>query len=272
MVMPPIIIDTRSMMEQFDGLTAGNVEAMLDRVAKGLAVSFVQQLTMKAQQELKRTRQRYIRNIKLVDSGRMEGTVLLDYSKDKLVEMIEEGHAAFDMKDAMLASPKARTGKNGKKYLTIPFRWGVPGTIGESDNFTFVMPAEIHKAVKAKPFTVQTAGYGMNTTGLKFSEIPTQFQKNNVRPAIKGEDGKILFAQYESKSPVHQGIFKQMDAATGQNTYRSFRRVSENSDPEAFIHPGIKQYNLIQKTLGTFNIASEMTPLLDNELSKLGLI
>jgi hypothetical protein len=268
----PIIIDTTSLMEQFTSLRREDVDRMCDNIAKGLAARFASKLEDTAKAELKQSRKRYINNIRVVDSGPLSGTVLLDYSKDKLIKMLEEGATAFDMKVGFLASPKVKVGKNGVKYLTIPFRAATPNAVGESDVFSSVMPRQIYNIVKKKDAVIDTPGGGKRSAGIALREIPEQFQTKKIRPAIVDNKGNELFKAYENKSSVHEGLFKQQDAATGQNTYRSFRRVSENSADEAWIHPGIERHNLIQKALGAFQTADEMTLLADRELEKLGLI
>jgi hypothetical protein len=268
----PIVIDTQDLMTQFTSLDAASVNRMLDNIAKGLAASFAQKLEKNAEKELHKTRQRYIHNIKVIDSGKLEGTVMLDYSKDKLVKMIEEGAAPFDMKQYFLASPKAKIGKKGGKYLTIPYRQGVPTTIGESDNFAFIMTKEVYAIVKKKPLEIQTPGYGMRSAGLSLKELPQHLQVRQKRAPIQDSAGNMLFKEYQHKNAINQGIAKYVDAATGQSSYRSFRRVSENSDEEAWIHPGIEKYNLVQKTLQQFDTTNTMSNLLDDELNKLGLL
>lgn len=272
MILLPIIIDTQSMVDQYTTLTNKDINGMLDNIAKGLAASFAEQLVVNAERELHNSKRRYINSIKVVDSGKLEGTILLDYSKDKLIQMLEEGAAPFDMKEAFMKSAKVKTGKGGGKYLTIPFRQGVPGTIGESDNFAFVnMDPAAHQIAKNKPADIPVSGGGTRTAGIALNELPTYLQNKQKRPAIVDDKGNALFKEYEHKTANSQGITRYVDSATGQNSYRSFRRVSEKSDPDAFIHPGIQKYNLLQKTLGTFNTGSEMSRLIDAELAKLGL-
>ena len=221
---------------------------------------------------LHQSRKRYINAIKVVDSGKAEGTVMLDYSKDKLIKMLEEGCGPFDMKVGMLASPKVKTGKNGVKYLTIPFRLGTPGSVGESDVFTTKMPAPIHDVVKKKPLTINTSGGGKRSVGLSLKEIPAEFQVKKKTKGFTNKETNKEFAAYQHKSSIFEGVHKQQDSVTQQNSYRSFRRVSENSSPEAFIHPGIERHALIQKALQNFNTDKEAMLLMDNELEKLGLI
>lgn len=272
MIQLPIIIDTSSMLEEFTSLTSTNIENMLDNIAKGLAASFADKLIQNAEHDLKTSRRRYVNAIKVIDSGKLEGTVMLDYSKDKLVKMLEEGAEPFDMKEGFMNSPKVKIGKKGGRYLTIPFRQATPGAIGESDVFAFVMSPEVYKVVKNKPLDIPVSGGGMRSKGISLKELPEHLQVKQKRPAIIDNKGNVKFKEYEHKSATAVGISKYQDSVTGQNTYRSFRRVSEKSDPGAFIHPGIQRHNLIQKTLGQFSTGSEMSQLIDSELSKLGLL
>lgn len=268
----PIVIDTSSIVDQYASIKRTDIDQMLDNIAKGLASRFASKLEQEAQETLKSSRNRYINNIKVVDNGPLTGTVLLDYSKDKLIKMLEEGASAFDMKEGFLASPKVKIGKNGKKFLTIPFRMATPNAVGESGVFAKVMPKEIYKEVKKKVPTIPVAGGGKRSEGLSLAQIPEAFQVKSTRPSITDNKGNELFKSYEHKSSIYQGLAKYQDAATGQSTYRSFRRVSEASADEAWIHPGIERHNLIQKALGNFNVAQEMTTLMDQELNKLGLL
>lgn len=265
----PIIIDTSDLMRQFS-ITRTQVDDVCDNVAKTLAARYAQTLEKAAQAALHQTRQRYIRNIKVIDSGRLEGTVMLDYSKDPMVKMLEEGASAFDMKQSMLSGRKVRIGKNGGRYVTVPFRWGSPNIVGDADVFSGTLPQGVYNAVRKLPQNIPIAGGGMRTPGLSSSQIPTPLQNNNVRKDIVDSAGKVLFKQYEHKTSLYQGVTQQRDSATGQNRYFSFRRVSDKSDQDAFIHPGIEQYNLIQKALGEFNQTSELSNALDQEWAKLG--
>lgn len=271
-MIPVIIIDTQDIMSQYTSLTKEDVDNMLNNIAKGLAASFAQHLEERATQELHQTRKRYLQNIRVVDSGKLEGTVLLDYSKDPLVKMIEEGADAFDMKTAMLASAKVKIGKKGGKYLTIPFRWANPNAVADEDVFVGRMPNAVYNVVKSKPTDIPVSGGGSRSSGLALKDVPEQFQIKKVRKAIVDEQGNERFKEYQHKNSVYEGIVKQKDSVTSQNTYHSFRRVSENSEDEAWIHPGIEKYNLIQKTLSNFRVEDELGAQLDEQLNRLGLI
>jgi hypothetical protein len=257
-VLVPIEIDTSDITSQFN-VTKSEVEAILDNIAKGLAISFLYSLDTTVQQELRSTRSRYLKSVKIIDSGKLQSTVLLDYSKDKLIQMLEEGASSFDMKPKMLGSSKVKIGKSGKKYLTIPFRWATPGSVGESDVFTSKLPPEVYKAVKSN-----------GGAPLRLGDIPSPLNQRKTRTAIQGSDGKVLFDSYQHKNSIYEGVSQSIDPATKQSRYFSFRRVSENSDPAAFIHPGIVAHQFMNKALQSMDTESEVGRLMDVELSKLG--
>lgn len=265
----PIIIDGSALQQQF-ALSGEQIESICDNIAKTLAARYAQQLEQEANNALHSTRRRYIQNVKVVDSGRMQGLVLLNYSKDPLIQMLEEGSAPFDEKTALLASAKAKVGKNGGRYITVPMRWGAPGTIGESDLFTGILPRQIYSIFANRPMDILVSGGGRRTAGLSADEIPSPFNTPQTRLAVKDSEGKILFKEYTHKTSLYQGVSKKSDPTTEQNTYNSFRRVSENSDKDAFIHPGIESYHLIQRALGHFDETTETSIALDDQLIQLG--
>lgn len=250
-----IRIDTNDL---FEGLYVSKeeVDSYVDSVIKNLTYSYKLQVEKEAQKSLHFTRSIYLQNLKFVDSGRMEGTVLLDYSKNKLVKMIEEGASSFDMKENFLKSSKVKYTKSGKPYLTIPFRFSTPSAIGESDVFQSKMPEEVYKIVKNKPLEIPTVG-GSRSQGIKLNELPQEFQVKNTRPEIPG------FNSYEHKNSIYEGITKNQDRVTGQNRYGSFRRVSENSDQNSWVHPGLNPKNLFEEALRSFRVEDEISRSMD---------
>lgn len=265
----PIEINTGDILSQFD-LSKDQIDNMLDNVAKGLAVVYVSKLEQVVSQNLNSTRDRYLKALKVIDSGKLESTILLDYSKDKMVRMIEEGSPAFDMKQGLLNGPNAKLTKHGVKYNTIPFRWSTPGAVGESSLFSGKMPEEVYAAVKQKPLNIPTRGGGLRSQGLSVNSLSNSVQQVQKREAIYNGAGEVLFKEYEHKYSVFSGITKVQDATTGQSSYFSFRRVSENSDDSAFIHPGMTAKNMMQLAYNSMNIDEEVGNQIDNELIKLG--
>ena len=190
------------------------------------------------------------------------GAVVLDYTKDPLVQMIEEGAGSFDMKDNFLKSPKAKTSKSGGKYLIIPFKWGTPDTVADNTTFSNTMPKEVYSiaknlAPKQQISDTQLSKVGLSPPSTKMVEIPKSKK----------------FEEYTHKSSIYKGISKGTSSTTNQSTYTSFRVVSENSDEASWIHPGIKAHNIAELALSDFEqkIQPLMTQAIDNALNSIGI-
>lgn len=263
----PIEIDSQDILSQYS-LSKEEIEGMFDNIAKSLGTVYASKLENEAINGLNSTRRRYIQNIRIIDSGKLESTVMLDYSKDPLVRMIEEGQSAFDMKVYFLRSSKVKVSKSGKRYLTIPFRFSTSGAVGESEVFSGKMPSEVYDIVRKKEVGVNGKSQGITKNEL--SNLPSKFQVVSKRQEVKDSEGKMLFKEYEHKSSIYQGIQKQVDKVTGQSSYHSFRRVSELSDEDSFIHTGIQARHFMQRAKENMNIPEEVGVQIDNELAKLG--
>lgn len=86
------------------------------------------------------------------------------YSDLPYAKVVEEGAPARDLKRMLDTSFKVRRfTKTGKRYLIIPFRWGIPNTVGFGRN---VMSAEAHALAQAlKPSYVTGTGSRTSETG-----------------------------------------------------------------------------------------------------------
>lgn len=241
----------------------------MDGVIKDITAGYALQLEKQASLELKSTRDRYIQNIRVVDDGKLKGSVLLDYSKDRLVKMIEEGAYPFDMKEGFMKSSKIKVGKNGKRYLIIPFRWSTPNALGESQVFSNKLPSAVHSITKAQVKDIPVAGGGARSMGLQLDQLPELYQIKQVRPTIQATAKSPLYEAYQHKNSIYEGVTAQKDGVTGQNRYFSFRKVSENSDPRAWIHKGMDAKNLMEKAYQEFNMEAELGLSIDNNFVNL---
>jgi len=148
-----------------------------------------------------------------------------------LALMIEDGASTFDIKTGLENSAKKKIGKNGQWYITVPFRLATAGTLGEAESFAGVMPKPIDKLAKA-------LGPGES---IKLDNIPKELQglgKNNT----SGYDHK--FNIFEGLQRVEAG-----SATEKHGEYVGFRRVSANSDPASWIHPGLEARDLMGKAI-----------------------
>lgn len=130
--------------------------------------------------------------------------------------LLENGVTPFDIKKGLLNSPKAKTGKTGKKYITVPFQHGTPGTSG----FSSVMPTSLYNKIKSMP-------------------VGSILKNGTVGDKSLQEYGK----KPNWKSGKFEGLTKT--GREGHTGYFTFRRVSEDST--GWIHPGVKANPIFPK-------------------------
>ena len=260
-----ININAQDLLDQYS-ISKEEVEQVIDHTIKDITAAFASKWSETAAQELKGTRDRYISNLRVVDSGRMSGAVILDYTKDPVVKMVEEGVSSFDIKIGFENSPKKHIKKDGGWYLTVPFTIGTPGT--QESNFSNVMPSQIYNIARKQeinPITNRSAGISeeqLSTTTF----IEPKAKPKRVIPE------STAFADYKRKASVYEGVYKSKDQVTGQNVYGSFRRVSDKSDENSWIYPGIESKNLAEKSLDLFEpmIETITSASIDNALQYFG--
>ena len=224
-----------------------------------------------AKKELKSTLPEYLHNIIKVDKGRFSKQIILT---GVLPNMIEQGASAFDMKQGFKKSSKVKytipvytakgkqISKGGNWYLTIPFRMGIPGTLGQA-GFAGEMPQEIYDIMKKKA----------SGKGLQISEIPTPYDIPTSRAAIEESSVNSYYGEYTHKNSIYEGLTKQTGQynKTSQNTYGTFRRVGENSDPLSWINKGIEAHKIAEKAVEKTDVETivenEVTEYLENVLS-----
>lgn len=206
-----------------------------------------------ASKELKSTKERYMRGLIepdfSVNGMTVKGMIVLF---GKLALMVEDGSPPFDMKIGFSQSSKIKLKAIGGWYLIVPFRHSTPGAIGENEAFANVMPKEVYAVAKdLNPTKSDFKGvkvlYG---SSLKEGQIPKPYDEKKTRP------GYGNFKSYTHKSSIYEGMIRNEKtyAKTTKSSYFTFRRVSDTSDPNSWIHPGFKPVNLAEKSVNITNI------------------
>lgn len=246
---PSIDIDLNGLAGQF-GLSAQQIDQLTETCVNLVTQAIYAKWEALAKQELHSTLPEYLHNLNIVDKGILAKQIVLT---GVLPEMIESGAAPFDMKEGFKKSQYVRytvpvynaKGKliypGGDWYLTIPFRQGTPGIVGQA-GFANEMPMDIYKLM------VHRAA----NSPLTKSEIPHPYDIPKSRAAIYDEQQKrVVYTEYRHRASIYEGLVKKSAAYNKaiQNTYYSFRRAGANSDPMAFIHRGIKAYDLANKAI-----------------------
>lgn len=244
----PINIDLHGLQAQF-GLQTKTIDEMTELCVKAVTSAIYSNWQNLAKKELHSTLPEYLQNLHVVDKGRFAKQIILTGS---LPTMIESGADAFDIKEGFKNSKYVRYtvavyNKSGKMvrpggdwYLTVPFRHGTPGIVGQA-GFANEMPQEIYDLMVHRA----------RGSALTAQEIPSPYDERRIRQTIYDDAGNVLYAEYQHKNSIYEGLMKRSAAYNKvvQNTYGTFRRAGANSDPLSWIHKGIKAYNLAEKAI-----------------------
>ncbi len=236
--MIPINIDASAFAEAF-AIPEADLKQFTSNVISELATEFALLWSLEAD-VLKSSRKEYKNSIyteKIDDFNYVVGL------NGFIPNAVESGISGFDMKADFKKSSKATHLDGGDWYLTIPFRHAITGSIGEDSAFSGVMPSEVYKEAKSLP----------EGKGLDIKNVPKEFQIPKIRPEVVTKSQ--VFKEYQNKFSIFAGIQKKKDQS-GRGTYTSFRRVSSNSDPDSWIHTGIKSRGLAEKALSRMDIPS----------------
>ena len=252
MFIPLEITGTQALADEFL-MTKDEVDSMVDFVVKEVTAGFATEWANQAKTDLSKSRSQYMRSIKVVDKGKFEGEVRL---VGKLPNMIESGMNPFDLKAGFEKSDKRIAKDDGGWYLTIPMRYAAADSLGESDIFAGKMPDEISQLAK-----------GLNVgESLQESDLPEQNQKERtIRREIKIESA--VFKEYVAKTAQFTGLTKTGEE--GHTGYVTFRRVSDKTDDNAWIHSGIQAHNLAEKALESMDIPVEVGNIINQYIDSI---
>lgn len=167
------------------------------------------------QTRLKSTRMLYLQGLGFdsvvypLDADGYAGAVQL---RGKLPNMLEHGFPSFDIKRGFAKSPRAHASKSGGWYLTVPFRHSTPGSNGM---YGTPMPKTVYSAAR------KLADGG--------------------RLSFPGA-GDRSWTGYQHKNTRYDGLTRIVRSyqSANQSQYYTFRRVSNNSDPLSWWHPGYR--------------------------------
>jgi hypothetical protein len=179
---------------------------------------------------------------------------------------LEEGFDAFDMKGPLL-----KRAKGGKSYVDVPFRHGASPS---SRNFPG-MPADVKKkmdsAADATKAAVMVAGGTKEQAALTRTRLKmTTKGKSFAKDLLFG--GHTVKLRGKHKQGIHDDMLKIPKRAGKRitSTYSTYRRVSENSDPTAWWHPGFRGVKAFAKTATV--LKANATKIFHDELKKSGLL
>ncbi len=225
-------VDLSELKQQIESVN-GDIDLIQNNIVKRIMSSISENIHVLVKQELTRSRKQFLQGLEIKSKDNI-GTVELTTG---LSEKINDGSDMFDMKDYFRNSSKKKIGKGGNWYLTIPLRFATPnskGIIGTK------MPRSVYEAIKQAHV-------------LKKNNIPSKYKEPT--------QGKL----YLHKHSIYEGMTKSK-LPSGVSAYNTFRRVSANSDPLSWIHPGFKAGNFIDRAVEMINIDEIVTDVLNEYL------
>jgi hypothetical protein len=237
----PVSINIDDFVEK-SALSKSDIKSFTGLLLDKMAGRFQEEWLSVIKENLHSTRQEYQKGM-FVDRPN-DNTVVFGVTarQSRLAVDLELGKSGFDEKPGFEKSKKATKGKDGSWYITVPFRHAVPGSVGESTAFSSVLPEEAYKLAKSQ------------STPVQLSQLPSYLQKKGVRQEFKIKN-KVIPA-YQHKAAKYEGLIRIVDQRENRGQYMTFRRVSNNSDPYAWFHPGFRPYGLLGKALIKTDVAS----------------
>lgn len=252
--MIPVKIDISDFVSEWN-LTAEEADLFVFNVLDEIAERFSDNWKNEAGKVLKQTRQEYQKSIYIEKPDPYSVAVGL---AGWLPNAIEKGIEPFDMKlEGFSKSDKRKFKKNGGWYLTIPFRIGTPGIVADSSIFSSIMPNEVYKVVLKEL-------EGDSKRSLSVSELPEEFRIKGIRPEVINKVTQQVFPVYQHKNSIYEGMRKSDEEHHGH--YVTFRRVSDLSDPNSWIHSGIVAHDLMKKTFDNFPFSEIVSNVKENFL------
>ena len=246
-MLPPIYIDLSEVASEFV-LSEEEIKLLSKSILSDVMNTFEKAWERFAGEQLHSTRDLYMRAMYSKWEGDYSIIFGLNPMESPLIMMLENGASSWDIKEGFKKSDKAKNKGTDDWYLTVPFKWATSEAIGESEMFSNKMPKPIEKLVKT------------SKSPLKLGDLPQGYTKL----------GQNKTSKYEHKFSIYEGLSRQQIGSGTENRggYMSFRRVSENSDKGAWIHPGFTSLNLMEKASDEVDIGQIVDFSVDQFLSQ----
>ncbi len=179
---------------------------------------------------------------------------------------LEEGVQPFDLKKMLSTSAKVKVGKDGKRYIHIPFEHSTSelkeagvyeGARGLRESRITTI---IRNTARGDQRSYDWGGRlkGMGDLGRRSKVFPVT---GDLARSGAGKPGsQTLYprggeptgsVRYTWKTSPFENIVRFKAGPGSGSRYSSFRTISENSDPQAWIHPGIQASHIAEKAINS---------------------
>ena len=219
------------------------VKSVLDDVGRTVATQAYAHTVEEASKKLHTRKEPYIQALS-ISKDDDAWLLILDHS----AMWIENGVSPWNMKEALLNSPKAKQGKNGK-YLVVPFKHDkgtaqstLTQTVAASMSQSGIPFSDIEKGSDGQPktgllhkFDIAGPNKTSNSPGQGHGKIGDPMAGITGIPFLKG------VSVYQKQSKDKSGKVKT------ERFISTFRTVTENS--KGWDNSGIEAMNLLDETM-----------------------
>lgn len=252
----PINIDLSDLVEEFD-LSQDQSTFLGASIIDAVITEYQLRWENLINRELRTTRNEYKRGVFIERESPLSVTFGLTNRASSIPLMIEEGQSPFDEKEGFRNSSKRKIAQDGGWYIDIPFRHATPEAVADSGLFASIMPQQIYNAVR-------------ETGRLGSGNLPESFSEKGQRKSINRLG--VNKPAYMHKASIYEGLTKVNIASTEKEKrsgYFTWRRVSENSDPNSWWNGGIVPYKLMDKALEQAKIDVVADKVIDQFLNEM---
>ncbi len=192
-----------------------------------IAALLIDDLSREADRALGPTADEYKRGIQNAEAIEVTETSITIRPTTPFARSLEMGFSAFDIKAHLLRNAK-KTTKDGEPYMDVPFQHGLSATSARLHG----MPAEVRSRVE-------------NELKGKVNRLQGRTQGALKSHTLHVGQGKQVKYQTHHERGIHDNLVR---IKTGRKSeYKTFRRVSGNSNPGAWWHPGFPGVKLFEK-------------------------
>lgn len=241
----PVFIDLSGTIDEFY-LSEQETRDLSRYVLDSMSKEYMENWERLIETNLHGTRQEYMNAIFSERPDDFTAIFGMTPRQSKLGVMIEEGASQFDIKEGMSKSGKRKFKADGGWYMTIPFRHATSEAVAES--FSSKMPGSIEQLVKT------------SSKPLKLSDLPGNYQKIHTS-----------HAGYTHKAAIYEGLHRRDISSTDKEKrggYYTFRRISESSEDNSWMHPGFVPLKLMEQAISNTRFDFVTDRAIDEFLTK----
>lgn len=238
------------------------VQAAFADATPKIAALVVDRVVAEAHTKLHSMAEAYVHAVQDPDAIKVDADGVSIHIKDPIVLALEAGVNSFDIKAKML--PHARHfGKNGVPYVDVPFshRPYGKGFRGGPDAVPKNVLRSLHN--KANTAIAKSGPHDGQVRSNAHGAPPRSFERTLTF------NGKSVTTQVQHKSGKHDNMIYGFKAAPGGRSYKTIRRISGNSDPMSWWHPGFPALNIFNKVFAS--VKRDINRIIGDSFARHGL-